>query len=111
MRIVLLHSYLLSALQLSAYEDTGGVLSVFAPWLVVVFDCYSHLRQRLYKCFGGVEIKLVKFCVVILSHEGLGFRFAASLSTGRISDYYNYQNNHSPRVMSVLRQTFTGFMN
>lgn len=58
MRIVLLHSYLPSALQLSAHEDTGGVLSVFSPWLVVVFDCYSHLRRRLYKCFAGVEIKL-----------------------------------------------------
>lgn len=30
-RIVLLCSYLPSALQLSAYEDTGGVLSVFSP--------------------------------------------------------------------------------
>lgn len=55
-RIVLLRSYLPSALQLSAYEDTGRVLSVCGPWLVVVFDCYSHLRRRLCKSFGGVEI-------------------------------------------------------
>ena len=58
-RIVLLRSYLPSALQLSACKDTGGVLSVFSPWLAV-FDYYSHLRQRLCKSFGGVKIKLSK---------------------------------------------------
>lgn len=36
-RIVLLRSYLPSALQLSACEDMRRVLSVFSPWLVVVF--------------------------------------------------------------------------
>lgn len=66
--IVLLHSYLPLAIQLSVYEDTGGVLSVFSPWIVAVFDCYSHLRQRLCKCFCGAEIKLREvfrcFCIV-----------------------------------------------
>lgn len=45
-RIVLLHSYLPSALQLSAYEDMDGLLSPFSPELVVVFDCYSHMRTE-----------------------------------------------------------------
>lgn len=69
--IVLLHSYLPSALQLSVYEDTDGVLSVYNPWLVVVFDCYSHLRRRLCKSFGGVEIKFsrVPLCCHIVTWE------------------------------------------
>lgn len=93
MRIVLLHSYLPSALQLSAYEDTGGVLSVCSPWLLVVFDCYSHLRQRL---LVELRLNLAKFLgVFILSHVSLGFKCAALLSKGRISDYYDYQNNLS----------------
>lgn len=93
-RIVLLHSYLPSALQLSAYEDTGGVLSVSSPWLVVVFDCYSHLRHRLCKCFGGLKITF-KEVFGVLSYYEFMIKCASSLSKGRISNYYDYQNNLS----------------
>lgn len=55
-RIVLLHSYLPSEFQLSAYEDTGGVLSVFSPWLVVCF----WLLFPFCKCFGGKLHHLAK---------------------------------------------------